>query len=103
MATNNSTVSNDTPESERSAMNNTDNAMVSLTGKDIDDVTHRLHEVIHSLRAIHQMSIDATMDESLEFTMIAIGEMARANVKGIDACLERIGGCSTGNFASEFE
>jgi hypothetical protein len=67
---------------------------VNLADADIEQINRRLSQVVLSLIAIEKLAIQA-IDGDPEMSphwMFAIEEMAKANVRGIDACLERMGG-----------
>jgi hypothetical protein len=73
-----------------------------LTQKDQGEITVRLTDILNSLRAIHRLAIEGLDQEHCECYMIAIAEMARANVRGVDAVNVRLGALQAGNFANEF-
>lgn len=75
-------------------------ATATVSGEDIRAVDCRLQDVIHSLRAIYSLAGDvlAANNEGAEETLIAIREMARANSRGIDACLQKLTGARVGCF-----
>lgn len=73
-----------------------------LTQTDQDEITERLTDILHSLRAIHRLAIEGMDSPNCELFMIAISEMARANVKGVDAINVRLGAIESGNFMNEF-
>jgi len=80
--------------------------LASLTNKDIQAIENRLYGVLMSCSAIHELAKDAIGNnlENTESIMIAVKEMARANVKGLDACIEKLTHCpASGNFAEELE
>lgn len=77
-----------------------------LSAEDIAAIDWRLQEVVHSCLAIHQLAIDAvdSSDTTIaERYMTAIKEMARSNVKGICACLDKLANTRMGNFETEFD
>ncbi len=97
-------------EAERSARaeaiaDRGEHPMKYLTDEDITEVSQRIEVVALSLLSIRQIAgeiIEADRNAAANFAF-AIQEMARANVKGIDACIERLaGGPALGNFAGEF-
>lgn len=68
------------------------------------EIIIRLEQAIHSLRAIHALSKSTDSNEEIaEHILTAIGDMARASAKGIDACIDRLSGEPIGNFAGEFQ
>lgn len=79
--------------------------MSFLTDQDIYDVESRIERVIHSLRSMYELAEDAMQYCSRDTPIIALTEMARANIKGLDACLEKLSGdaCGVGAFATEFD
>ena len=86
--------------------NRRDNPMAHLTSKDIQAVENRLYGVLLSCSAIHALATDSIVDnfENAEHVLTAVKEMARANVKGLDACIERLTHSpASGAFAEELE
>jgi len=80
---------------------------VNPTAEHIDGINMRLSEILFSLLAIHRFAYEALEmgdDERETFInhMVAIAEMSRANIKGLDACIEQLGGGKQGNFETEF-
>lgn len=72
----------------------------------IESVESRLLEVLHSLTAIRTLAQDAASARSPDAIGVyttAIAEMARANAKGIDACIERLTGGGHGYAGIEFD
>lgn len=84
-----------------------ENPIELLTNDDIKAVDSRLGDIYASLRSIHELSKDALCSSGIreaERYIIAIREMSRANIKGIDACIERLAiNCGPGGFATEFD
>jgi len=77
---------------------------IKLTQADLDNISCRLDQVIHSLRAIHYIANESIDGMNAEMGCIAISEMARANIKGLDVICSLIGGephLRHGNFESE--
>lgn len=86
--------------------NRRDNPIAHLTNKDIRAIENRLYGVLMSCSAIHELATDSIGDnfENAEHVLTAVKEMARANVKGLDACIERLTHCpASGAFAEELE
>lgn len=84
-----------------------DNIIGRMTNADMVAIERRLAEVLQSCAAIHEIAIDlccgSNSGDSAAY-LKAIEEMARANVKGLDACIEKIaGGPHSGLFADELE
>ena len=80
--------------------------LASLTNKDIQAIENRLYGVLLSCSAIHELATDSIGDnfENAEHVLTAVKEMARANVKGLDACIERLTHRpASGAFAEELE
>lgn len=77
----------------------------ALSAEDIAAVDARLQDVVHSLRAIHRLAYIAIDDsgENVEHYLNAVKEMARANVKGVCACLDKLANTKMGNFETEFD
>lgn len=76
----------------------------NLTDADRKNVNRRLSDIFDSLRAIRELAISAQDSERREHYLTAIEEMARSNIKGLDAVLEKLeGGPQGGNFATEFD
>ena len=82
-----------------------DHPTAYICDADIKAVTTRLWAVFESLRAIHHLASDKVANEDeTESEGVAIREMARASIRGLDACLVRLtGGTCAGNFATEFD
>jgi hypothetical protein len=78
-----------------------------MTNADMRAIERRLAEVLQSCSAIHQIANDlvcGVAGDEPEPYLLAIEEMARSNVKGLDACIEKIaGGPHSGQFAEELE
>ncbi len=90
--------------------NRLDNPLAHLKNEDIQAIENRLYAVLHSSVAIRQLASDACAcggsDESPEAYLVAIQEMARANAKGLDACIQKLDGghgvgCFTGELATD--
>jgi len=83
------------------------NIIGRMTNADLVAIKYRLDEVLQSCAAIHSLAGDAMCTENIHTQghyLKAIEEMARANVKGLDACIEKIaGGPHSGLFAEELE
>lgn len=77
-----------------------------LSDNDITEVERRLEQVHYSVRSIWGLASDAigdlSADSGVEHHLVAIRELARANVMGLDACIHRLTGDRIGNFATEF-
>lgn len=78
---------------------------VNLSDVDIEEITRRLSEIAFSNLAIAELALDAIngSGENKTYWMTAIEEMAKRNVRGLDACLVRMGEQPMGNFETEFE
>lgn len=78
-----------------------------LTNADMRAIENRLCEVLQSCAAINRLAIDSYCSTdicSADHFMKAIEEMARANVKGLDACISKIAGAAySGLFENELE
>lgn len=74
-----------------------------LTDSDFEDISIRLGDVFHSLRAMQRFATAEFEDEMNEHFKSMVAEMSRANMKGLDACIQRLGWPPMGNFASEFD
>ena len=82
------------------------NPIAHLTNADIRAVENRLYGVLQSCSAIHALATDSIGGnfENAECVLTAVKEMARANVKGLDACIEKLTRCpASGVFAEELE
>lgn len=76
----------------------------NLTASDLDQINNRLYRVVLSLLAIKELAISALSDSELaEHWIFAIEEMALSNVRGIDACIQRMGGTHLLQETPEFE
>lgn len=65
----------------------------NLTAADLEAINNRLYRVVISLLAIKELAISALEDSELsQHWIFAIEEMALSNVRGIDACIQRMGG-----------
>jgi hypothetical protein len=87
-------------------MDRRDHPLKHLADDDILKVSERIGDVLQSLLSIHQIAGDVfeADTETAARYGLAIKEMARANIKGLDACMERLtGGPAFGNFATEFD
>jgi hypothetical protein len=72
--------------------------------EDLRLIQIRLEQIYHSQRAIGELAIDALESQRLEACSIAISEMARANVKGLLACIEQLTGSAIlGDHREEFD
>lgn len=84
-----------------------ENIIGRMTNGDLMAIERRLSDVLMSCASIHQLAADALCGHGVDGTdhyLKAIEEMARANVKGLDACIEKIaGGPHSGLFARELE
>lgn len=80
---------------------------VNLTDADFDDIHFRLSDIGYSLLSIRELALSAADGEphQIQHYLTAIMEMARADVKGLDACLRKLGSgvVCMGNFESEFD
>ncbi len=78
---------------------------LALSVEDIAAVDSRLQDVVHSLRAIYRLAAIAMDDngDDVEHYLNAVKEMARANVKGVCACLDKLTNARMGNFETEFD
>lgn len=79
-----------------------------FNAEDLGKITHRLEDIFYSCRCMWQMSADYCGSEnkldSMEAFRIAVSEMSRANVKGLDAVIEKLKrGPAAGNFKTEFD
>lgn len=74
----------------------------SLSEADLKAISYRLFDVLSScLATYHLAEIDS---HDAEWALIAIQEMAKSNVKGIDACLEKLNAMPcAGNFRNELK
>jgi len=74
---------------------------------DIIEVSQRMSDIVLSLlamRMIGDMAADAEDSETAGNYSSVIKEMARANIKGLDACIGRLmGGQQFGSFSTEFD
>lgn len=86
-------------------MDRRDHPLKYLADDDVLEVNLRINDVLQSLLSIHQIAgelFDSDPDATANYG-VAFKEMARANIKGLDACVERLTGCGNfGNFAGEF-
>lgn len=81
-------------------------AQQSFSGVDVEAVEARLLDVLHSLTAIRTLAQEAASARSPDAIgnyTTAIAEMARANIKGIDTCIERLTGGGHGYAGIEFD
>lgn len=81
-----------------------DNIIGRMTNDDMRAIERRLSMVLQSCASINKIASDLIglcEDDPVPY-LNAIEEMARANVKGLDACIEKIaGGPYSGLFAEE--
>lgn len=73
----------------------------NLTAREITDISDRLDAVLHSMRAIHELADHSADGKQVEHFHNAIREMARSNIKGLDACIKKLSGRFSGEFESE--
>jgi hypothetical protein len=79
-----------------------DDVIKNPTKEQIHAVSNRIEQAAYSMLAMYKLA-DEVVDSEQSAYGIAIKEMARANIKGLDACLQRLNagaGCM-GNFADE--
>lgn len=72
-----------------------DSTKANLTDSDFNEINGRLSDVVLSLLAIKELAVSALDNDDSKLSqhwLFAIEEMAKANVRGIDACLKRMGG-----------
>src|SRR5450759_4240520 len=64
----------------------------NLTASDFEDINNRLYRVVLSQLAIKELAISAACEnsEQSQHWIFAIEEMAQSNVRGIDACIQRM-------------
>jgi hypothetical protein len=73
----------------------------NLTAREITDVSNRLEDILHSMRAIHEFADHTEDGKQVEHFHNAIREMARSNIRGLDACIKKLSGRFSGEFESE--
>jgi hypothetical protein len=77
---------------------------LALRPEDIEAVSDRLNDAGFALLAIRKLAIDVGEGDDDGFYAVAIQELARSTIKGIDACIERLTGKpGLGNFGTEFD
>lgn len=83
-----------------------ENPIEYLTNEDIGAIENRLSRILQSCYTINRIAFDAVGSDDKEIeghALMAVAEMARANVKGLDACVYRLTGEGrTGIFEDEF-
>jgi hypothetical protein len=77
---------------------------VNLADEDFESINIRLAHITLSQLAIHSLSLSSLDEDSekIPHLLTAISEMAMANAKGLDACIQKLGG-AMGNFETEFD
>jgi hypothetical protein len=81
-----------------------ENPLGRLTNQDIRQVSHRLYDVVHSLRSMHRLAIEAHDSGCVEAYLLAVEEMSRSSARGVDACIERLEGSpAVGCFETEID
>lgn len=79
-----------------------------LSAEDLGKIAHRLEDIFQSCRSLWQMSSDHCGNENKVDTMeafrLAVSEMSRANIRGLDAVIAKLRrGSAAGNFKTEFD
>lgn len=78
----------------------------TLRPHELKAILRRLGDIGNSLRSIHALSLNAICATDInehEAYAIAIGEMARANFKGLDAAMTKLGDGPFGTWENELE
>jgi hypothetical protein len=79
------------------------NSTSHLSPLEITAVGSRLIEVLNSLRSIHRLVELSEEDPGAECYSTAVKAMTRSNFIGLDACIKKLTGIYSGDFADELD